>query len=291
MTSTELLFLCLSAVHVSLITTLPVGCTYDTAQIMYTCDARAWSLPLVYSDFNTGQPQRLTLSNVAGNIASNTFSGFSSINTAIFDSRFVPSLHILCYANSDIIIDGSAFADFSYIDEVMIVDCNILSLPAEVFKHFGDLNMLRITGGSIDNMHYDAFTGLDIKPMTQYPTPLGELGIINCKLIDSELATGALYSVRSIDRVHIESAHLTTMQTDMFSALTGLTFLSLSHNPFTALNNNLFSGTTALATVKLFGIDWHCSCSALWFVHYVKDNNITLEGDLLCATPSSTASK
>lgn len=268
---------------------LPTGCTYDTDEKLYTCDARLWSLPLQYSDFNTGEPQRILLQNVAGNIATNTFSGFSSINTANFDSRFVPSLYIMCYANSDVIIDGAAFTDFSYIDEVQIVDCNILSLPAEVFKYFGDVNSFHIRGGSIDNMNYDALRGLNVLRMKQYPNPLGEFGIVNCELTDGALAFGVLFSISASERIRIESAHMTSTQVDMFNALDKMTFLSLSHNPFTLLEDNMLEGPSSLSTIELNGIQWECSCQNLWFIAFVKDNNITLLGDIVCATPASAA--
>ena len=71
----------------------PTGCTYDASEILFSCNARSWSLPLVFSDFTSAQPQRLMLKDVDGEISSQApngpaFSGFCSINTGTFDPDY-----------------------------------------------------------------------------------------------------------------------------------------------------------------------------------------------------------
>jgi hypothetical protein len=269
----------------------PTGCSYDATEILYTCSARAWVLPLAYASFSSIEPQRILLKDLSGTLASNTFSGFSSINTGAFDSKYIPSLHMRCYANSQIIIDAAAFTDFGYMDEVKIIDCDILSLPADVFAFFGEVNLFHIVGGSITNMVPDAFKGLDVKKMTQYDNPLGEFAIINSQLVSGGLAFGALYNMPSVERVRIENAHLLVTQVDMFQALTKMKYLSLNSNSFTKIDNNMFLQLKALGQVDLFNIQWYCSCDYLWFLDYARENNITLNGDVVCNEPVAVDSK
>lgn len=269
----------------------PTGCAYDTAEKLYTCSARSWSLPLAYSQFNDGVPQRILLKDVAGNLASNTFSGFSSINTGAFDSRFVPSLHIMCFAHSDIMFDSATFTDFGYVDEVKIIDCNILTLPANIFSLFADVNLFHIIGGAISNMNSNAFQGLNVKKMTQYDNALGEFGIINAQIVGSNLASGALFSMTEMESLRLESAHMLVTQVDMFSKLTKLKRMVLNHNTFTKLFENVFSGIDGLSYLEVHGIQWYCTCGYLWFLEYVKQNNITVSGDLICANPPEVVSK
>ncbi|XP_052097363.1 uncharacterized protein LOC127732370 [Mytilus californianus] len=270
---------------------LPVGCTYDSTQILYTCSARSWSLPLAYADFDSVEPQRIVLEELSGTIAANTFSGFTSINTGNFDSKYVPSLYMICYANSDIILDSAAFTDFSFIDEVKIIDCGLLSIPSDVFSGFGDVNLFHITGGSITNMHPDGFKGLNVKKMTQYSEPLGEFAIINSQVVGSTMATGALFNLLEVERVRLERAHLMVLHADMFSALKKLKYISLNDNIMTKLETNMFTGLDALSQVDLYGISWFCTCGYLWFIEYSKENNITIGGDIVCQDPADYLNK
>lgn len=269
----------------------PTGCSYDSTEVLYTCSARSWALPLAYSQFNNGEPQRILLKDVTGTIGSGTFSGFTSINTGSFDSRYVPSLHIMCFAHSDVILSSAAFTDFSFIDEVKITDCGILSLPANVFSGFADVNLFHIIGGSITNMQADAFNGLNVKKMNQYASPLGEFGIINSQLSGSTMAAGALFSMAEMESLRLESAHMLVTQVDMFSALKKVKRITLNHNSFTKIQENVFSGLDALSHVEFHGISWYCTCGYLWFIDYAESNNITLSGDLVCTDPADVLSK
>lgn len=268
----------------------PVGCTYDSSTILFSCNARSWSLPLVFSDFTTAQPQRLMLKDVDGEISNSApngpaFSGFSSINTATFDPDYAPALYIMCYFGGQLILDKAAFTDFGYVEEVKIINCDILSLPVEVFAHFGDVNLFHILGGSISNMVADSFKGLDVKRMTTVPNPVGEFAIINSELTSGALAFGALFNMANTERVLIENAHLSTVTSDMLYALGKLNYVSLSYNTFTSIPNNVFANVLALSNVDMYGIKWDCSCTNLWFLEYLDENNITMNGDIVCETP------
>jgi hypothetical protein len=53
----------------------------------------------------------------------------------------------------------------------------------------------------------------------------------------------------------------------------------------------MFSASKSLGDVSMWGIQWTCTCSELWFIPYTIENNITLHGDILCSAPAEHASK
>ncbi|XP_061163140.1 leucine-rich repeat-containing protein 4C-like [Saccostrea echinata] len=269
----------------------PQGCSYDSSQLLHTCNARAWSLPLAFGTFSP-QPQRILLREVDGELPNGTptgptFSGFSSISTASFDSNYAPELIIRCTSNGQLIITQAAFADMGWVEELTIEDCDILSLPVQVFSNFGNLNRFAIIGGSIDAMVGDSFTGMNVEKMTTVPDPRGEFVIKNSRLVSGGFAFGALFSQSNVTSVIIENANLKSIQTDMFYALQKMTYLSLSNNPFTYLPTDLFKGINSLTTVELYGIPWACTCTNIWPPSWLESNNITMNGDAVCGSPTA----
>lgn len=280
---------------VPLILTNPTGCSYDASTVLYTCNARSWVLPLVFSSF-TVQPQRILLKDVAGELPASapngpTFSGFSAINTATFDSRFSPSFHIMCYAKSFLILFKDTFQDLGWVEEVIIQDCDILSLPTQSFSHFGEVNSFIIQGGSIANMVPDSFTGLDVKKMTTALSPKGEFIIRNSEIVAGQLPFGALYAITNVATVVLDNNHITTLSSDTFNALPKLSNLSISYNGITRLPAALLAKTYSLGHLSLWGVPWECDCSSLWFIPYAKNNNVTLSGDIICSSPYVYISK
>ena len=276
----------------------PQGCTYDSTELLFTCNARSWSLPMTYTDFSSNGevPQRILLREVDGELPNGTptgptFSGFGSIATGSFDPNYSPSLHIRCVSNGQLIITQGTFTDMGYITEFTIEDCDILSLPANVFTNLGNLNSFTIEGGSIDAMVGDSFTGMTVQKMTSEPNPLGRFTIKNSELRSGGFSFGALYSQASVAQLIIENAKMNTLQTDMFYALKQLTYLSISYNTMTAIPSDLFKGINSLTVVDMYGIAWDCSCTNKWFLNWFKTNNVTLNGDIVCATPTSHESK
>lgn len=273
----------------------PQGCSYDSTELLHTCNARAWSLPLAFGTFSP-QPQRILLREVDGELPNGspsgpTFSGFSSINTGTFDSNYAPELIIRCTSNGQLIITQAAFTDMGWVEELTIEDCDILSLPVQVFQNFGNLNRFAIIGGSIDAMVGDSFTGMNVEKMTTVPDPRGEFIIRNSRLVSGGFAFGALFSQANATRVIIENANLKSIQTDMFYALQKMTYLSLSNNPYTYLPTDLFKGINSLTTVDLYGISWACTCTNIWPPTWLGSNNITMNGDAVCGSPTAYESK
>lgn len=283
------LVLILSSLHLGAFN--PTGCTYEASTVLYTCSARLWSLPLNYNQF-TVQPQRLLIKDVAGELPGTaptgpTFAGFSAINTATFDKRFSPSLTIVCYANALLIITKAAFTDLGWVEEMKIIDCDIASLPTGVFEHIGDVNSFVITGGSISNMFAESFKGLNVRKMASAPTPKGEFIIRNSKITSGQLASGVLYSLNNASVVKLDNIFLTSISKTIFSGVKKLEKISLSTNNVSSLGNNLFAGLSSLSHVIIRNTNWHCTCETLWFIPYTKNNNISLDGDIVCSSPST----
>lgn len=285
--------LIIACAHIS--TSNPTGCSYDADTVLYTCNARFWVLPLAYADF-TVQPQRILLKDVAGELPEQapngpTFSGFVNTNTAVFDAKFSPSLHIMCYAKSSLIIFKDTFTDFGWIEEVIIQDCDILSLPVEVFSYLGDINSFTIQGGSISNMVSDSFKGLNVKKITTALTPKGEFIIRNSQLTSGAFPFGAFFHLTNVEVIILDNNHISSFQKDTFYSNPKLSNLSLNYNQFTSVPEEMFSASKSLGDVSMWGIQWTCTCSELWFIPYIIENNITLHGDILCSAPAEYASK
>lgn len=285
-----LTLLCLPSIF-----TDPTGCTYNTDTLLYTCNARLWALPLVFSSF-TNQPQRLLLKDVDGELPASapngpTFIGFSAVDTSLFDTRFPASFHIMCYANTSLIIFKDTFQDLGFIDEVIIQDCNILSLPVQVFSYFGEVNSFIIQGGSINNMVADSFNGLDIKPMPASLTPKGELVLQNTQVISQSFPFGVFYNIYNVTTMVLDNIDITSVTKDTFYANPYLTNLTISNNNLASLPSQLFASSHSLEFLSFWGLPWICTCSDLWIIPYVINNNITLNGDFICSSPVAQSSK
>lgn len=255
---------------------------------------RYWSLPLQFTDF-TVQPQRILLNDVSGELPGTaplgpTFTGFSAINTATFDSRYSPSLTIMCLASGFLIITKDTFEDFGFVEEVAITDCDILSVPVSVFQHIGTLNSFQIYGGSITNMVADSFRSLNVIKITSAPQPKGEFVIRDSVVTSGQLPFGVLYNVANASSVVLDGLQLTSISKDTFYGIPNIKNITLNHNNFTSIPSFLFSGLHSLSHVSMWGVSWSCTCDNLWFIPFAIENNLTLTGDFICSLPSGYAS-
>ncbi|XP_033764178.1 uncharacterized protein LOC117345252 [Pecten maximus] len=267
----------------------PQGCTYDSTLKEYTCNARSWSPPLVYSDFDN-VPQVLKLIEIDGALSYTgpaTFSGFENVNTALFDGNIVPALHIRCVSGGSLIMYNGTFANMDWVKELRIFDCMILSIPDDVFSSFGTLNYFSIDGGSISNMGFNCFNGVNIERMNSVPEPLGMLALRNTQITSGGLANGVLYSLANVSTIILDNIHVRVIQKDMFQASTKVTHISMKNNPFIALPADMFDKTTSLTTLEISGIDWVCTCPNLWIWSFLSTHNVSLTGDIVCASPTA----
>lgn len=272
----------------------PYGCTYNQADVReYICSARSWSLPLVYSDF-VNIPQVLKLVDVDGYLpfqSPATFSGFESMNTSVMDTSIVPALHIRCVSGGSLIMSNGTFSNMGWVKEVRIFDCAILTIPDDVFSSFGTLNYFSIDGGSISNMGVNCFSGVNVERMESVPQPLGMFAIRNSRLTSGELVSGVLYPLINTSIILLENTDMGVINKDLFQTSTRVQYISLKDNPFTYLPDGLFDTVTSLTTFQVSGVNWTCTCKNMWIVTYMKTNNISLIGDIGCASPEAYYSK
>ncbi|XP_069107391.1 uncharacterized protein [Argopecten irradians] len=270
----------------------PMGCTYYSTELKYECSARSWTLPLTLSDFDN-VPQSLSLVDVNGNLpATNptaTFSGFGAINTSSFDPNSVPTFTIRCYQGGMLIYHAGTFTGLGYFQNVRIQNCEVIAMPDEALQDFGDVNYFGLEGGAIGDMGYDAFKGLNIGPLA-VPNPLGTF-LLTSKLDNKVLPNGILYALENVTNIVIDNANVETLQTDMFQVSVKLISLSLRHNLFTSLPENMLSSLLGLQTLSIEGIDLECSCDNLWFLDHCQTNNITIRGPVICNSPSTYTNK
>ncbi|OWF35449.1 platelet glycoprotein V-like [Mizuhopecten yessoensis] len=267
----------------------PQGCTYDSSKTEYSCSARSWSLPLVYSDFDN-IPQVLKLVDIDGSLSYTgpaTFSGFENINTALFDGNLVPALHLRCIGGGSLIVYNGTFDNMGWVKELRIFDCMILSLPDDVFSSFGTLNYFSIDGGSISSMGFNCFNGVNIERMDSVPEPLGMLALRNTQITSGGLPNGVLYSLVNVSTIILDNTHMRVVQKDMFQASTKATHISMKNNPFISLPVDMFEKTTSLTTLELTGIDWVCTCPNLWIWTHLTTYNVSLVGDIVCSSPTA----
>ncbi|XP_060075670.1 reticulon-4 receptor-like 2 [Ylistrum balloti] len=272
----------------------PQACTYTETTNSYECNAHNWALPLQLTQFNN-TPQVLSLVQVNGELPSSapsgpTFDGFEGIDNSTFDTNYVPSLHIRCASTGQLILTSGSFSNMSYIKELRFFDCMILNLADTVFSELVELNYLSFDGGSVSNIGFDAFLGLNIYPM-DVPNPMGALAFRNAQITSSGLPNGALYNLVNITKLIIENSALRVLQPDMFKKSTKLTYISLDKNPFTKITEGLFADLPALTVVSMRSISWDCTCPQLWFEDYFTTNNISMIGDIICDTPSDYYNK
>ena len=74
-----------------------------------------------------------------------------------------------------------------------------------------------------------------------------------------------------------------TIGADVFTYNSKLRYIDISDNTFASIPSGIFGGLDSLSDVRIYNIDWECSCTNAWFVEYVITNNITLFGDLMCS--------
>ncbi|OWF35450.1 uncharacterized protein LOC110442951 [Mizuhopecten yessoensis] len=285
--------LCVLSVPGGLGQTFPTGCAYDSTDAsvgVYNCDFTAITPPLAYSAFSSPYPQRLRIYKVSGTITSGgLFSGFSSFSTADFDSNYVASLEIECVSNTDTTFEAGAFTDMGYLQGVTIKNCKIPTIAANAFSELNVLNYFRIEGGSIAALDSASFAGLNISKLS-VPDPSGDFTIKNC-------ATPGTFPANMLDHLTVtkkfdfNNIGLTEVTTSTFSLNKAVTSIALSNNAITALADNVFSGLDGLSTVDMTGLQWACTCEALWFLETFTTAGIDIVGGPVCSTPTDYTDK
>ncbi|XP_069107248.1 leucine-rich repeat and immunoglobulin-like domain containing-NOGO receptor-interacting protein 4 [Argopecten irradians] len=285
--------LCVLSVPGGLGQTFPTGCAYDATDAsvgVYNCDYTALtSTPITYSSFASPYPQRLRIYKVSGTISSALFSGFSSFTTSNFDTNYVASLEIECVSNTDTTFNAGTFADMGYLQGVTIKNCKLVSIPASAFAEFGSLNYFRIEGGSIAALDTASFTGVNVSKLA-VPDPSGDFTIKNCAT-PGTFPANMLDHLTTTKKFDFNNAALTEITTTTFALNKAVTSIVISNNAITTLTDNVFEGLDGLSSVDMTGLQWGCTCEALWFLEKFSTAGIEIVGGPVCSTPTDYADK
>lgn len=271
----------------------PTGCSYDSDYSktgIYTCAFGSYTEPLSYGAFSNPYPQRLKITGLSGSFpaAGTAFSGFSGFSSANFDSNYPASLELVC--SSSITLASSTFTGMSYLQEVKFSHCSITSLSNGMLGSFGNLNSLIFEYGGVGSYSTDFLTGVSIQTQS-VPEPKGELVFKDFTLTPTSIPAGVFDAQTSAKSIRIENCGVTAIASTVFGQTTKLTQISITDNPLTTLDNDLFTGLNSLYSVDFNGIQYDCTCSTLGVLTFASDNSITLPSNLICNTPASFQSK
>lgn len=238
--------------------------------------------------FTTFSWQRLEMIDYQTGIQASHFSGFSSASTATFDSSYSHSLTINCKAGiSSFTLAANSFSQFPNLQVLEFVKCPITSIPANAFPgHY--LDHLIFTGGKIDSVDANAFSGLNISKLS-IPGAVG--GITINSALTAGLPEKVFDSLQSMEYLAIEAASVNTITVGHVGNITNLRHLSLRENLITNLTSGIFTNLKSLAYLDLRENKFTCTCTDLWFLKYAADNFITMLGGPVCDTPASHNSK
>ncbi|XP_052820233.1 uncharacterized protein LOC128246066 [Mya arenaria] len=272
----------------------PSGCTYSDD--VFTCDYSTMTSserPIDYSGFSIA-PQTLIV-NINGFLPDSsdgrTFStGFSGIDTSGFDANLPAALTIDCERGGSAFISAGAIYDMDYVQRFTVRNCDIFNFASDTVDGFGQLDYFAIHGGSITSIDVGAFGGLSVEKLNQtFPRQHGHFEIQYSKFTSGSLTVGLLYDFAELNSVAIRGGNVSAISADTFRYNTKLTMIDISDNTFTSLPSSVFDGLDLLSDVKVYNIDWECTCDNLAWLAYTYAENITLFGDFACANVEGIA--
>lgn len=265
----------------------PTGCSYDSSDSstgLYTCVWGSYSAPLAFTGFTDPYPQRLRLTGVTGSMGSNSFSGFSSFASNLLDLDYSASLEIVCSSGGTLSLAASTFTDMGYLQELVIRNCDVQTLPTSVFQNLGTLDTLRVEGGSMAALTNNVLTGLTIERL-DVPQPKGELVIKNSQ-VSGGIPTGIFDGLTTTKSIILDNIGLTTVDNAYFSLTKAVTSLSLANSGITTVDYALISSLEGLTSLDLGGVLFDCTCDNLWILTYANTHSIELPSGILCNTPT-----
>jgi len=94
-------------------------------------------------------------------------------------------------------------------------------------------------------------------------------------------------SVKYVTSFSLQGLSLTSVHAALFANNTKLRYLSLGHNSFTTLDDNLLDGLDSLSELHLYNTLLDCSCTDLWFYPHADTTRMKIYGDVICNSPAS----
>ncbi|KAL4220899.1 Leucine-rich repeat transmembrane protein flrt1 [Mactra antiquata] len=270
----------------------PTGCTYVDG--IYDCDYSSLTSPsdrpLDYSQFSV-EPQNIELT-VSGFLpyfgdASVFSSGFDTIDEATLNVNSPASLVLKCEQAASIYMQTETFLYMSHVQHVAIQDCNCLYLPASVFEELVSLDYLSFQRGIIDDVEAMTMYDMSIEKLStsahKIPRNLGRFEVVYAKFAGKAVPPGFLYNWKNLTSVALVGADIETLTSDTFLYTSKIRYIDVSDNSFTVLPSGMFDNLNSLSEVKVYNIEWSCSCTDNWFVDYATTNNINMYGDFMCS--------
>ena len=272
----------------------PTGCTYEVEKSSvgrYKCDytTSQSNFPIRYTNFSEPFPQRVVLYGINGMLPQYaTFDGWDGFNYTYQNNDHKNSLELICTDGGSLQWGVGTFTWMYYLHEVHIRGCTITNgLISSAFSDFRNLDHLIIEGCSIPSTATDTFSGLNITKMDNIPDAVGQLTIKDCTVTGGNFSVGFFDLLTQVNSIDISNNGMANLDVNMFSQLAKVTHIKMGNNPYTTIPNNLFYNNSVLYRVDFSGILWDCSCDNLWFIEWMANNYIEIEGAVICNTPAA----
>jgi hypothetical protein len=117
------------------------------------------------------------------------------------------------------------------------------------------------------------------------------LVIKDCTISPTDIPAGLFDPLTAAKVIRIEHAGVTTINSAAFSLAVKLSYISLSDNSITTLDNNILTGLNSLSTLNLDGLAYDCTCSNLGLLTFASENSVNIPSGLICNTPAAFQSK
>ena len=157
------------------------------------------------------------------------------------------------------------------------------TLPSGAFSGITILNKLTIRGGTITTIDANAFNGLDIQPIANYPEPEGTLTFEKVTLTNG-IPAALFANLASTRWINLNNLGLTTIDAALFTSVTALRGLSIRDNSLTTLPDTIFDGLKGFSQLDQSNIEWDCTCDNLKFLRTAREQGINIIGAPVCTT-------
>lgn len=160
---------------------------------------------------------------------------------------------------------------------------NITHLPANVFRlaRLDNLHMLILRDSNIQDVHEDAFRGLQIlieidltgnRIHTLHPGTFRDFARIREVYLNSnplqKLENGLFNSLPYLQKVEVGNCQLKHIGDKTFSNVTGLRILKLDGNYLTHIKLSVVEDLDKLSSLELYNNPWRCDCYLRPFVEW-----------------------
>ncbi|XP_060586915.1 slit homolog 3 protein-like [Ruditapes philippinarum] len=250
----------------------PAGCSLTSYDA--TCSFSTWSPPLLDSQFSTS-PGNLIVSSVDGTIPSNALNGLT--NSGGYTGTSQLSLDCGFGSNNQMtLLSDSLSGNLSWVDSMLITDCNNMEIQSGAFSTLTGLTLLTVMAGNISTISGSALSG-----MTSLTTLYFYAGFPS-----SGIPSGLLDGLTELTSIDMSRTVLNSIPSGLFDGLTKLTSLQLLDSSLTTLPGNLFYPLLSLTSLDIGENNWVCDCDLQWLGAYLTSSGLTTDN---CSSPANLA--